>query len=259
MAGASGVVRRGDFAYVIADDELRPRRLSDLRLPSLARLARCLRRLAARRRVRAKEREARPRGADRPAAVRRHAVRRAARPGLRLGRRRATATAGSSGRSAPDGSLEGEPTVIDLSPIYGAASRGARWSQRRGRGRARRRALALSPRQRGRRRQRRRGDRALRPRGLAHRRSRHRRRGAQGASRVRPRRDGRRRRSASRTRRRSQDDLVCFTASAEGDEDGDIRGSVVGTISGSRRGAGACARSTASGRSRASMPRSTPA
>ena len=27
------------------------------------------------------------------------------------------------------------------------------------------------------------------------------------------------------------DDLVCFTASAEGDEDGDIRGSVVGTIS----------------------------
>ncbi len=27
------------------------------------------------------------------------------------------------------------------------------------------------------------------------------------------------------------EDLVCFTASAEGDEDGDIRGSVVGTIS----------------------------
>ena len=135
---------------------------------------------------------------------------------------------------AADGSLEGEPVPIDLQPLYDTLRAGDRGAQRRGRGGARRTLRALSPRQRRREPERR--GRALAGAGDGL---------AAGRSRPRPGRaacGSPSTTSASSTVAGSRfsdataltDDLVVFTASAEGGgssyDDGSIHGSVVGTI-----------------------------
>ena len=152
LSAASGIVRRGVFAYVIGDDLL-DLGIFDLSGAGPGRLRQVLSGEAARRRGRGAPRQARPGVADGAAAVREQLLRRSARARLRLEgkpgeglllalrRRRLGARRPARGR---------------LRAALREAPRRARRDQHRGGVGVRRPALALSPRQPGRRAQHRR-------------------------------------------------------------------------------------------------------
>ena len=145
VAAASAVVRRGDYTYVIGDDEL------DLAVfeVSSGEPGRMMQALSGE--VADDPDERKREKADLEALTAMPPFEGAPYGGL-LGLGSGSKRSRDRGffwKLAADGSLEGEPVPIDLQPLYDTLRAGDRGAQRRGRRGARRTLRALSSRQRG--------------------------------------------------------------------------------------------------------------